>query len=111
MAIAQSGAFGPAPVPAPAPVCGAVLHLLCAPAGVGLPHVGGRLDRRDELEDNVANTDEADNGARDDAQHAAVQQDRAYEDVKGTTADEGEQEGGVSGDLRRDLELEEASGY
>lgn len=86
------------------------LHLLRTPASVGLPHVGGRLDGRDELEDDVADADEADDGARDDAQHAVVEQDGAYEDVECATADEGEQEGGVARDLRRDLELEEAGG-
>lgn len=88
-----------------------LLHLLGAPAGVGLAHVGGRLDAGDELEDDVADADEADEGAGDDAQHAVVQQDRADKDVKGAAADKGEEEGGVARDLGRDLELEEADGY
>lgn len=39
-----------------------------------------------------------------------MEQDRADEDVEGAAADEGEEEGGVAGDLGRDLELEEADG-
>lgn len=100
------GASGPLPRAAPV-----FLDLLGAPAGVGLPHVGGRLDGGDELEDDVAHTDKPDDGAGDDAQHAVVQQDGAHEDVEGAAPDEGEEEGGVARDLRRDLELEEAGGY
>lgn len=88
-----------------------VLHLLGAPAGVGLPHIGRRLDRRDEFENDVADADEADDGARDDAQHAVVQQNRADKDVESAATNEGEEEGGVARDLRWDLELEEAGGY
>lgn len=84
------------------------LHLLGAPAGIGLAHVGGRLDGGDELEHNVADADEADDGAGDNAQPAVVQQDRADKDVEGAAADEGEEERGVSRDLGWDLELEEA---
>lgn len=88
----------------------AALYLLGAPAGVGLPHVGGGLDGGDELEDGVADADEADDGAGDYAQDVAVQQDGADEDVEGAAADEAEEEGGVARDLGRDLELEEAGG-
>lgn len=87
------------------------LDLLGAPAGVGLPHVGRRLDGGDELEDDVAHADEPHDGASNDAQHAVVQQDGAHEDVEGAAPDEGEEEGGVARDLRRDLELEKAGGY
>lgn len=87
------------------------LHLLGAPAGVGLPHVGRGLDGGDELEDGVADADEADDGAGDYAQDVAVEQDGADEDVEGAAADEAEEEGGVARDLRRDLELEEAGGW
>ncbi|KUI54777.1 hypothetical protein VP1G_10633 [Cytospora mali] len=55
-------------------------------------------------------TDEPDDGAGDDAQDVAVEEDAADEDVEGAAADEGEEEGGVAGDLGRDLELEEAGG-
>lgn len=84
------------------------LHLLSSPSGIGLAHVGGRLDRGNELEHDVAHADEADDRARDDAQHAVVQQDRSDEDVEGTTANEGEEKRGVARDLRWDLKLEEA---
>lgn len=86
------------------------LDLLGAPAGVGLAHVCGGLDGGDELEDGVADADEADDGAGDDAQDVAVEEDAADKDVEGAAADEGEEEGGVAGDLGRDLELEEAGG-
>lgn len=86
------------------------LDLLGAPALVGLAHIGGRLDGGDELEDGVGDTDEADDGASDDAQGTVVEQDGTDKDVKGTATDEGEEEGRVARDLRRDLELEERSG-
>lgn len=58
------------------------LDLLGAPAGVGLPHVGGGLDGRDELEGRVGDADEADDGAADDLPHrAGVEDDDADEDV------------------------------
>lgn len=72
------------------------LHLLGAPAGIRLAHVGWRLDGGDEFEHNIADADEADDGAGDDAQPAVVQQDRADEYVEGAAADEGEEEGGVA---------------
>lgn len=89
----------------------ASLYLLGAPAGIGLPHVGGGLDGGDELEDGVADADEADDGAGDYAQDVAVQEDGADKDVEGAAADEAEEEGGVARDLGRDLELEEAGGF
>lgn len=76
--------------------CNSTLHLLGAPAGIGLAHVGGRLDGGYELEHDVADADEADNGAGDDAQPAVVQQNRADEDVERAAADEGEEEGSVA---------------
>lgn len=83
------------------------LHLFGAPASVGLAHVGRRLDGGDELENDVADTNEADDGAGEDAQDAVVQEDGADKDVEGAATDEGEEEGGVARDLGRDLELEE----
>ena len=56
-------------------------HLLRAPAGVGLAHVGGRLDGGDELEDDIDDADQADDRAGDDAQDAIVEEDGADEDV------------------------------
>lgn len=41
------------------------LDLLGAPAGVGLAHVARGLDRRDELEGNVGDTDNANNATGD----------------------------------------------
>lgn len=51
----------------PAPDVLRSLDLLGAPAGVGLAHVGRGLDGGDELEDGIGDTDQADDGARDDA--------------------------------------------
>lgn len=71
------------------------LDLLGAPAGVGLAHVGGRLDGRDELEDGVADTDQADDGAGNDAEDAAAEEDGSDEDVdcflRGNAGQRGEQ--------------------
>lgn len=86
------------------------LHLFRTPASVGLPHVRRRLNAGDEFEDDVADTDETDNGAGDNAQDSVVEQDRADKDVKGAATDEGEEEGGVAGDLGWYLELEETDG-
>lgn len=57
------------------------LHLLGSPAGVGFAHVGGRLDLGDELENDVGEADDADHGARDDAEPAGAEEDGADEDV------------------------------
>lgn len=100
------GGGGASGLPWPSP-----LYLLGAPAGVGLPHVGGGLDGGDELENGVADADKADDGASNYAQDVAVEQDGADEDVEGAAADEAEEEGGVARDLGRDLELEEAGGF
>lgn len=72
------------------------LDLLGTPAGVGLAHVGGGLDGRDELEDGVADTDQADDGAGNDAEDAAAEEDGSDEDVDcifmGNAGQRGEQE-------------------
>lgn len=101
-----TGRCSPGRVSPPSP-----LYLLGAPAGVSLPHVGWGLDGGDELEDGVADANEADDGAGDYAQDMAVQQDGADEDVEGAAADEAEEEGRVARDLGWDLELEEAGGF
>lgn len=107
------------------------LDLLCAPASIRLAHVRGWLDGRDELERGVRDTDKANYGAKDDLPcRFIVENDAADEDIDwfavrqtqgrrsapraqgriaqltDTAADEGEEERGVAGDLRRDLELE-----
>lgn len=46
-----------------------------------LPHVGRRLDRGNVLEDHVCETDDANNGARDDAVPAVANNYGANEDV------------------------------
>lgn len=92
-------------------IAGARLHLLGTPTGVGLPHVGRRLNRRDELQDDIADTDETDDGASDDAQHTVMQQNRADKDVEGAATDEGEEKRGIARDLGWDLEFEETGGY
>ena len=52
------------------------LNLLGTPAsGLGLAHVGRRLDRRNELEANVADADEPNDGAGNDSHPAVVQED------------------------------------
>lgn len=57
------------------------LDLLGAPAGVGLAHVGRGLNGGDELEDGVADANEADEGAGNDAEDAAAEEDGSHEDV------------------------------
>lgn len=57
------------------------LDLLGTPALVRLAHVRGGLDRRDELEDQVANTGDADDRGGDVAQNKVMQEDGADEDV------------------------------
>lgn len=57
------------------------LNLLSAPALVGLAHVGGGLDGRNELESQVSETSETDDGASDVAEHVAVEEETANEDV------------------------------
>jgi hypothetical protein len=57
------------------------LDLLGAPAGIGFAHVRGRLDGRNELEDDIGETDDADDGAGNDTEDAAAEDDGADEDV------------------------------
>lgn len=57
------------------------LDLLRSPAGVRLTHVCGGFDGRDELEGDVGNTDNTDDGAGDLAQDVVVEEDGADEDV------------------------------
>ncbi len=69
------------------------LDLLGAPAGVRLAHVGWGLDGWDELEGDVADADDADDGAGNDAEDAVVEQDAADKDVDCVRA---KRRGGVS---------------
>lgn len=57
------------------------LDALGAPAGVGLPHVGGGLDGGDELETDVGEADDADDAAADDEPEAVAEDEAADEDV------------------------------
>ena len=67
------------PLSLPRPPIG--LDLFRTPAGIGLAHVRGGLDGWDELENDVGDTDDADDGAGNYAQDAVVEQDGADEDV------------------------------
>ena len=79
------------PIPAPAPARepstrwgkteASGLDALGAPAGVGLPHVGGGLDGGDELEADVGEADDADDAAADDEPEAFAEDEAADEDV------------------------------
>lgn len=57
------------------------LDLFRTPALVGLTHVGGRFDGRNEVQDNISQTDEPNDRTRNVSQHVTVQQDRSNEDV------------------------------
>lgn len=57
------------------------LDLLSAPSLVRLAHVGRRLNRRNELEHDVSDTNDTDNGGSNLAQNGVVEQDTADEDV------------------------------
>lgn len=60
---------------------GGSLDLLGTPALVGFAHVRRWLDRRNELEGDVSETDEGDQRTINDAQHMVVQQNGTDEDV------------------------------
>lgn len=83
------------------------LNLLSAPTGsFGIAHVARGLNGRDELEDDVGDTDDTNGSASNLAEDSLSEEEAADEDVEESAADEGEEEGGVSRDLGRDLELE-----
>lgn len=86
------------------------LDLLGTPASVGFSHVLRRLDGGDELESDVANTDDADDATSEVVQEVSPEEKAAEEDVQDTTANEREEEVGVARNLGRDLELEEGNG-
>lgn len=60
------------------------LDLLGAPTGVRLSHVGRGLNRRNEFQRNVAETDETDHRAGNVAEDVAVQKKAADKDVDWT---------------------------
>lgn len=64
------------------------LDLLGTPAGIGLAHIARGLDRRDELEDDIADADASDDGTRDVLDCPAAQNKAAKEDVQETTPNE-----------------------
>jgi hypothetical protein len=51
---------------------GRSLDLFGAPAGVGFPHVGRGLNRGDELQGDISDTDESNDGAGNDPEDAVV---------------------------------------
>lgn len=57
------------------------LDLLRAPSGIGLAHVGRRLNRWDEFEDGVSQPNGANNRTEDVAEHVVVEEDSSDEDV------------------------------
>ena len=57
------------------------LDLLGAPAGISITHVVGRLNRRDELHDDVGETSEEDETSRDVVDGKPLQAQAANEDV------------------------------
>lgn len=60
---------------------GSNLDLLGTPALVSFAHVRRGLDRGDELEGDVSETDEGDQRTINDAQHVVVQQNGTDKDV------------------------------
>jgi hypothetical protein len=58
-----------------------VSDLFRAPAGIRVPHVGGRFNRRQELERAITHTNEPDDCARNDAQDVVLEDDATDEDV------------------------------
>lgn len=60
---------------------GGNLDLLGTPALVRFAHVRRRLDRWNELQRDVSETDEGNHRTINDAQHVVVQQDRTDKDV------------------------------
>lgn len=57
------------------------LDLFSSPSSIGFAHVGRGLDRGDELEDGVADADDAYGGTGDDAENTTAEKDGADEDV------------------------------
>lgn len=66
---------------APSCKCGPCLNLFGAPTRVAIAHVGGRLDRGDELENNVANANDDDDAAGNVIDGPAFQAQATDQDV------------------------------
>lgn len=84
-------------------------NLLGAPSTIGLSHVLGWLDARHKLENNVGDTNKANDGSEDFGQDMLFEKDRSGKDVENSTTNEREQERSVSGDLGRNLEFEKSN--
>ena len=65
----------------PASLCRLDLDLLVAPAGIGFAHVARGFDGGDELEGDVADTDEANGAASNFAEDALAEDETADENV------------------------------
>lgn len=92
--------------PSPGLVGNARLDLLGAPADVSLSHVARGLDRGNELEGDVADTDDADSTTSNVANGVVAKEEASQKDIEDTTANERKEEVGISRNLRGDLELQ-----
>jgi len=85
------------------------LDLLGTPASVlGFAHVAGGLNGGKELEGDICDTGDSDDATGNLADNQLAEEQGAEEDVEDTTADEGEEERGMSRHLGRNLELKKA---
>lgn len=64
-----------------AAVVGGRLNLLSAPTSIGLTHVGGGFDGRNELESHVSDTSKTNNATGNLAKDAAAEDKATEEDV------------------------------
>lgn len=86
------------------------LDLLGAPPAICLAHVARGFDRRDKLEGDVADADDANNDSCDGANDATAEKEATEEEVEDTSSGKGEEEWGVMRHLGRDLEFEQSNG-
>ena len=83
-----------------------IMHFfLCTATCSNAPHVRWRLNAWNVFQCNVPNADQRDQRASSVFPPVVTHDDAAHEEVENTTADEREHEGGISRDLRWDLEL------
>lgn len=73
-----------------------------------LPHIRWRLNARHKLQRDVPQPYQRNQSTRSKLPPVITHDDAAHEQVEDAATDEAEHERGVAGDLRRDLELEEA---